>query len=135
MLAWLKAKWPTAPAQKQAPKKQNPKAVVHPPYVRGYTLAEFRSNKALVEQARQFFHESALGGHIMAVLYNGMPSGNRMDPRQGLGLVQGHMGAIATLHALCEPMAEDNQPEVDYGASEANGDPWENAPLNEARHK
>jgi len=133
MFDWLKRKWPPAPAQ-VAP-KQIQKVEVRPPYVRGYTLAEFRSNKALVEQARQFFTESALGGHIMAVLYNGMPSGNKMDPRQGLGLVQGHMGAIAILHAACEPMHEDNQPEVDYGAADAKVDEWENVPLQEARQK
>jgi len=128
MFDWLKRIWPPAPKQVETP-KQSKKPAVHPPYVRGYTLSEFRENKALVEQARQFFHESALGGHIMAVLYNGIPSGNRVDPRQGLGQVQGHMGAIAMIHAACVPVQQDTEPEVDYGTADLNKDDWENLPL------
>src|SRR5262249_470115 len=108
------------------------------PFFHGYTASEFRDNPNLVAEASNLFNKTALGGHIMAVLINSIPSGYPMrgrniDPTEAsieLGRIQGYMDAIALIRLLCTHKDETNEPEVTYGAEDTKDkDPWETAPL------
>lgn len=134
MFDWLKRIWPPAPKQ-VAPKLPQE---IKLPFARGYTLAEFRANAALVENTRKLFEDSALGGHLLAVMMNEIPSGEptrgqTLDPTTagiGLGEIRGYMRCMKVLQACCDPLQADVVPEVDYGAADAKDGEWENMPLN-----
>jgi len=95
------------------------------PFPRGYEVAEFRNNPALVQQFRDFLN-SGLGGHVMAALINAVPKGyplrgeavNDTAANIELGRIQGFMDCMATLQILGEEFQKDEVPEVTYGADE-----------------
>lgn len=107
------------PALKQVAPIVRPKV----PFRRGYSLAEFRANPHLTEECRKFFHETALGGHILAVLHNSIPLGRDTEAvAVQLGQIRGHLNAIGIIEVMCVPMQEEVTPEVDYGASDIPDD-------------
>lgn len=95
------------------------------PYPSGYTPDEFRSNPGLVVMAESW-RRSALGGHMMAAVHNGIPSGYPMrgqptDPTTAaveLGRIQGYMDCLNLLQLLCTPIPQHKEVDQDYGAKE-----------------
>lgn len=95
------------------------------PFPSGYTPETFRANPGMVKMAEDW-KRSALGGHIMAALHNGIPYGYPMrgsdtNPTTAaieLGRVQGYMDAIHLLNSLCTSTDIPKEVEQDYGASE-----------------
>jgi hypothetical protein len=92
-------------------------------FPQGYSLDEFRSNKILSEEARKFFLETQLGGHILAVLHNSAPRGfplrgqdvNPTSAAVELGRMQGYADALIVVAAICSYAGPGAEIEADYG--------------------
>jgi len=107
-------------------RKHKPDATPKSVFPRGYSLTEFRSNKVLAEEARKFFMETQLGGHIMAVMHNSAPRGfplrgqdvNPTSAAVELGRMQGYADALIVIAAMCQYAGTEKEIEADYGQDE-----------------
>ena len=113
----------TKPQEQPQPKTVQP--IQRHVYPRGYTIAEFCANPNLVKSAKEFM-DSQLGGHILAALHNGLPSGyptrgtvvNDTTANIELSRMLGYLDCLNVLYALTTESTAPKELEVTYGVDE-----------------